>query len=147
MGTRKGGNRPPEIRGNTLRVYLFALSHSPFELREVQRALNFSSPSLASYHLSRLMQAGYVTQDSNGKYAAVKNVSGELLEGYTRIGTSMVPQLFFLSLLFSILVGFFSFRSFYDPGYVLYLILASVATVALLWFETFRLWRKLVTWV
>ncbi|MHB8568359.1 MAG: helix-turn-helix domain-containing protein [Nitrososphaerales archaeon] len=140
------GSKTPEIRGNTLRVYLYTLKHSPCELRDIQHALNFSTPSLASYHLSRLMRAGYVNQDESGRYLAVKDVSGEILEGYTRIGTNIVPQLFFLSLLFSLLVGFFSFEALDRNSYVPYLALAAIGTVALLWFETFRLWKKLVTW-
>jgi DNA-binding transcriptional ArsR family regulator len=135
-----------DIRGNTLRVYVYVLRHGPSELREVQRGLGFSTPSLASYHLSRLLKAGYVTQTEDGKYSAVKDATPELLEGYTKVGVALVPQLFFFSVLFSILVAYFSFKALELPQYTPFLIATSVALVALLWFETLRVWRKLVTW-
>jgi DNA-binding IclR family transcriptional regulator len=61
-----------EITGNTLRTFLYLLTHGPSELREVQRSLGLSTPSLASYPLGRLVDAGYVTQDDEGKYVAIK---------------------------------------------------------------------------
>lgn len=135
------------IRGNTLRVYLHLLRHGPCELRDVQHALNLSTASLASYHLGKLIEGGYVKQDEqSGKYHVLKDVSGEALEGYTRIGVSVVPQFFFLALLFSILISFFSYESMLSPLYTPYLVLAALANVALIWYETVRLWRKLVSW-
>ena len=58
-----------EIRGNTLKIYLYLLKHGPSELREVQHGLELSSASLASYHLGKLVEAGYVSQDEVGKYS------------------------------------------------------------------------------
>jgi hypothetical protein len=49
----------PEIRGNTLKIYLYLLRHGPSELRNVQRGVGLSSASLASYHLGKLSEAGF----------------------------------------------------------------------------------------
>ncbi|MGI0084784.1 MAG: hypothetical protein ACREBQ_06850 [Nitrososphaerales archaeon] len=57
-----------------------------------------------------------------------------------------MPQLFFVTLLFSILVGYFSVRAIFSPEFGFYLAIVSISSVAVLWFETLRLWRKLVTW-
>jgi hypothetical protein len=54
-----------------------------------------------------------------------------------------VPQLFFFSLLFTILVVFFSVEIWSGVGFVPYLIGVSVAMLVVFWFETIRLWRKL----
>jgi hypothetical protein len=132
-----------EIRGNTLKVYLYLLKHGPSELREVQRGLNLSSPSLASYHLGRLLEEGYSKQDEYGRYSAVKEVSDRILEGYSKIGPAMVPQFFFFSLLFTILVTFFSFGTWIGFPFVPYLAGVSFAMLVVFWFETIRLWRKL----
>src|SRR5712692_3779289 len=94
------GRRGRGLKGNTLRVYLHLLRHGPCELRDVQRSLEFSTPSLASYHLNRLIQAGYAAQNENGQYYSVKDASGEILEGYMRIGAVLVPQLSFFAVLF-----------------------------------------------
>ena len=132
-----------EIRGNTLKAYLYLLKHGPSELREVQRALDLSSASLASYHLGKLADAGYVSQDETGKYFAVKDASTKVLEGYSKVGSAVVPQLFFFSLLFTILIAFFSFEYFFGSGFTVWIIIVSIALIALLWYETVVLWRKL----
>jgi hypothetical protein len=132
-----------EIRGNTLKVYLFLLKHGPSELRDIQRGLNLSSASLASYHLGKLLETGFAKQDEYGKYSAVKEASDKILEGYSKIGPAVVPQLFFFSLLFTILVVFFSVGTWSGFGFIPYLIGVSFAMLVVFWFETIRLWRKL----
>jgi len=132
-----------EIRGNTLKVYLYLLRHGPSELRDIQRGVGLSSPSLASYHLGKLSEAGLVAQNDYGVYAPAKESSDRVLEGYARIGSAVVPQFFFFALLFTILIAFFSFAALYLSGFVPYLIAVSVSMVAVFWYETIRLWRKL----
>jgi len=132
-----------EIRGNTLKVYLYLLRHGPSELRDVQRGIGLSSPSLASYHLGKLSEAGFVAQDEHGRYFAVKEASDRVLEGYSRMGPAIVPQLFFFALLFSILVAFFSFGALYASGFTPYLVAVCVVMVFVFWYETVRLWRRL----
>jgi len=132
------------ITGNTLRTYLYLAAHGPCELREVQRGLEMSTPSLASYHLGRLVEAGYAKQDEEGRYVAVKESSTEILQGYSKVGNTLVPQLFFFTVLFTVLVAFFSYQSTQSESYVPYLIATSLAVVTLLWYETARLWQRLV---
>jgi hypothetical protein len=132
-----------EIRGNTLKVYLYLLKHGPSELRDVQRGLNLSSASLVSYHLGKLLETGFAKQDEYGKYSAVKEAADKALEGYSKIGPAVVPQLFFFSLLFTILVVFFSAATYIESGFTPYLIGVSFTMLAVFWFETIRLWRKL----
>ncbi len=133
----------PEIKGNALRTYLYIVKKAPCEFRDIQHALGFSTASLASYHLSKLVEEGYIKQDDHGKYSTSKDLSLDLLEGYTKIGRSLIPQLVFLAILFSILVGYFSFQVLSDPEDISYLIASSVSAVLVLWVEAFRIWRKL----
>lgn len=132
-----------EIKGNTLKVYLYLLKHGPSELREVQRGLELSSASLASYHLGKLAQANYVKQDEQGKYYAVKDASAKVLEGYSKVGPALVPQLFFFSLLFTIVAAVFSFEALYGEDFTVWLIVLCIAMVAVFWYETLVLWRRL----
>ncbi len=133
-----------EIRGNTLKIYLYLLKHGPSELRDIQRGLSLSSASLASYHLGKLVEAGYARQDEYGRYSAVKEVSDKILDGYSKIGPAMVPQLFFFSLLFTILIVFFSIETLIGDSYYLpFLVAVGLAMLVVFWFETIRLWRKL----
>lgn len=135
-----------KVRGNTLRVYLYLLQHSPCELRDVQRELEFSTASLASYHLGRLIEAGYASQNAYGQYEATRDSTREILEGYVRIGPMVAPQLFFFAVLFTVLIGYFSLMASNSEAYLFPLIASSVALVAVIWYEAVRLWRKLTTW-
>jgi hypothetical protein len=132
-----------EVRGNTLKVYLYLLKHGPSELRDVQREVGLSSASLASYHLGKLSEAGFVGQDERGRYFAIKEASDKVLEGYAKMGPAIVPQLFFFALLFTVLVAFFSFEALYSSSSTVYLVLVCGAMVLVFWYETVRLWRKL----
>jgi hypothetical protein len=132
-----------EVRGNALKIYLYLLRHGPSELRDIQRGVGLSSASLASYHLGKLSDSGFVTQDEHGRYLAVKEASDRVLEGYARMGPAIVPQLFFFALLFTILVAFFSFEALYSSGFIVYLVVVCAVMVVVFWYETLRLWRRL----
>ena len=93
-----------------------------------------------------MIEAGYVNQNSAGQYYSVKDVSGEVLEGFTKVGGVLVPQLTFFSILFSVLIVYFGLMSFSNPEYVRLLVTTSIALVAVVWYETARVWRKLASW-
>lgn len=136
-----------QVSGNTLRVYLYVLRHGPCELREVQRGLGFSTPSLASYHLTKLVRAGYVVQDGEGKYSANPQATPQILEEYSKLGTLIVPDLLFFAVLFSVLVAYFTYRALTaqpPTAYTEYLAATAIAMCAVLWYETAKAWRKLV---
>ena len=54
-----------ELKGKTLLVYMYILKSSDptVGVREVQRALGFSSPSVSSYHLNKLHELGLVDSE------------------------------------------------------------------------------------
>jgi hypothetical protein len=132
-----------EVRGNTLKIYLYLLKQGPSELRDIQRGVNLSSASLASYHLGKLSEAGFVKQDVHGRYLAIKEGSDKILEGYSRVGPAVVPQLFFFATLFTILVAFFSWAALFTLEFTPYLIAVCLGMLAVFWYETAKLWRKL----
>src|SRR5579863_3895763 len=131
---------PVQIKGNTMRTYLFLLNQGSSGLIEVQQALGFSTPSLASYHLGKLVEAGYATQDEKGRYMIVWDATKELLDGYVRVGTVVFPQLVFFSILFTAVIGFLISMSLFVPSYVPLLAIASAAVVGAFWYETVRVW-------
>lgn len=136
-------SKSQEVRGNALKIYLYLLRHGSSELRDIQRGVGLSSASLASYHLGKLTEAGFVVQDERGRYSAVKESSDRVLEGYSRIGPAIVPQLFFFAVLFTVLVAFFSFEALSASGFTVYIVAICAAMVLVFWYETVRLWRRL----
>ena len=134
-----------EVKGNTLKVYLYLLRHGPSELREIQHGIGLSSPSLVSYHLSKLSEAGFAKQDEYGKYLAVKDTADKVLEGYSKIGPAVVPQMLFFAIFFTIVGGFFAIMTLLTTSYTNYLWAVCGAMIFVFWFETVRLWRKLAS--
>ncbi len=87
-----------DLQGKTLRVYKYLLKHrEPVGVRQVQRELGFSSPSLAAYHLERLVEMGLASKEGTGY--VVEKVA---YEQWVRFFRFLVPkQVFYL--FFSIL--------------------------------------------
>ena len=55
-----------ELRGKTLKVYLFILKQrKPVGVREVQRELGFSSPSVAYHHIEKLTRQKLVVVETH----------------------------------------------------------------------------------
>jgi DNA-binding transcriptional ArsR family regulator len=55
------------LRGTTYRVYrLFLRQRKPIGVSGVQRALGLSSPSVAQYHIRKLVAAGLVREEQEG---------------------------------------------------------------------------------
>jgi hypothetical protein len=84
------------LRGLTLKVYKFVLKHDgPVGIREVQRGLGLSSPTLALYHINKLEEAGFLRKEQDG-YVADRVV----LENLVRLGSFLIPRNFFYTVFF-----------------------------------------------
>ena len=82
------------LRGTTLEVYRFLLkSNKPVGTRELQRALGLSSPSVATYHLSKLEDAGLLKREGGGF-----TVSKFLLENSVKVNRFLVPRFLFYAI-------------------------------------------------
>jgi len=92
------------ITGKRLQIYLELLrSEKPLGIREIQRRLGISTPSLVRYHLEYLEKAGMVAKNDEGKYYAIKK-KDSIISLFTVIGRVLVPiTTFFLCLLFPLL--------------------------------------------
>lgn len=82
------------LRGTTLEVYRFLLkSNKPVGTRELQRALNLSSSSVSTYHLSKLEDAGLLKRQMGGF-----TVSKYLLENSIKVSCFLVPRYLFYTI-------------------------------------------------
>jgi len=128
------------LRGLTLKVYKFILkSDRPIGIREVQRALNLSSPTLALYHINKLEEAGLIKKELSG-YVADRIV----LENLVRFRRFLIPRNFFYtiflvtSLIFMVV---FLRPPILTREYVFALGVVSVATATSI-YETIRVLSK-----
>jgi predicted DNA-binding transcriptional regulator len=130
-----------ELRGKTLKVYLFILKQrKPVGVREVQRELGFSSPSVAYHHIEKLTRLGIVEQDGLGNYVLSKKVDPGILQAFVNVGKFSLPRLGFYAVFFtSVAVAYLVA----DYNYLdLYALVGTVGGAAAFWFEAARLWRR-----
>ena len=132
-----------KLKGTTLRVYWHLLrSGKPTTIRRLQRDLSFSSPSLASYHLEKLMDMDLVEKDVRGDYKLKKTVSLEAVSSFVRISHLMIPRYifyttFFFTLLIVFIVGYASSLSIQG----VFALVFGVSGLVITGYETWRQWR------
>lgn len=128
------------LRGTTLEVYRFLLkSTKPVGVRELQRALNMSSSSVATYHLSKLEDAGLLKREMGGF-----TVAKYLLENSVKVYRFLVPRYFFYMFfaVAALLVELTVMRpSVFYQGYVFSLV-ATAILVIFLSYETVKTWLR-----
>ena len=134
-----------ELKGKTLIVYwqLLKSSGSHVGVREIQRSLKFSSPSVAAHHLDKLVSLGLVDKTGTGEYYLTQEVKVGLLRFFTRMGRFLVPRYLFYSVWFTTM--FLVYIIFYGhDGSVHNLVAIIFGGLAnlVLWLETARLWRQ-----
>ncbi|MDR2719509.1 MAG: helix-turn-helix domain-containing protein [Nitrososphaerota archaeon] len=131
------------LRGKAWKVYWFLLKKGePVGVREVQRALHFSSPSVASHHLEQLCELGLVTkQEIGSRYALTSEVKIGVLRHYVKLGKLLFPRFFFYAL----------FSTIFYLSYVMLLVTAfnrdnlfivvfGAIVCGIFWYEAYRVW-------
>jgi hypothetical protein len=132
------------LKGNTLRVYwhLLRAPNNLVGVRETQRAMRFSSPALAAYHLDKLEELGLAEKTENSEYKLVKTVNVGVLRQFVHFGAVMLPRYFFYATMFTTLLVFcaieFRVANFYSAFALIVTLLAAIVT----WYETLRVWRE-----
>ncbi|MFQ6095837.1 MAG: hypothetical protein ACE5NN_06805 [Candidatus Bathyarchaeia archaeon] len=134
-----------QLRGKTLLVYWFMLrtAGSAVGVREIQRALGFSSPSIAAHHLEKLINLGLVKKTLRGEYFLKEEVKVGVLRFFTRLGRFLIPRYLFYSVWFSTM--FIVYLVFYGhTGDVHNIVAVIFGTLAcgILWYETLKLWKE-----
>ena len=136
-----------ELKGNTLRVYLCLVENqSPMGIREVQKKLEFSSPTLAAYHLEKLENLGLIHKTRDG-YALAREVKVGALSQIVKFGSLLLPRYIFYTVLFSAMLACYlvvawirqSFTLNIDSGFA---ILLGVSVVAVMVYECLRIVRQ-----
>ncbi|HID90907.1 TPA: hypothetical protein EYP44_03000 [Candidatus Bathyarchaeota archaeon] len=130
-----------ELKGKTLLTYWYLLrrGRSSVGVREVQRSLGFSSPSVAAYHLDKLRGLGLVREE-RGRYLLAREVKVGVLRYFVSLGRMLLPRyLFYAVLTTSMLITYVV--EFYPVLDVIVLVF-GIVTSAIFWYETIRVWRE-----
>ena len=132
------------LRGNTLRVYWHVLRSGDrvVGVRGTQRALGFSSPALAVYHLDKLTELGLVEKEPTGEYRLVRAVNVGVLKQFVRFGTFVLPRYFLYATMFTTLLVFFLTQFRHVNFYSVFALIFGLLGAVILWYETAVAWRQ-----
>jgi hypothetical protein len=127
-----------KLQGRTLQVYVYLMKKKgPSGIREIQRDLCLSSPSVAEYQVDKLAQLGLVSRDSYGRVVLARRVRVKALDSFVNFGRFTVPRLAFYATLFSAIAPLYLLLA----GPNLYGVAVPAAAAGLFWFETWKVWR------
>ena len=133
-----------KLKGKAWKVYWLLLKKGrPISVREVEKALRFSSPSVAQHHLEQLRQMGLVQrQKTGGNYILVSEVKIGVLRHFVKLGRLMFPRYFFYAIFSSAFYIAYVTLLMQDLTRENLFILSFGAIVTLIfWYEAIRFWR------
>jgi hypothetical protein len=138
------GEIEAQLRGNTLRVYVYVIKRRKVGVREVQHSLHLSNPSLAQYHLNKLRDMGLVRED-NGSYVITNEVKVDFMRDFLRLGTLMVPRFVMYAVFFTVFTVYIAVISapiFTSVPVVVLLLVLLASSSIIFWYEAQEAWRS-----
>jgi hypothetical protein len=131
------------LKGRTMSVYTLLLTSDKLGVREVQRSLGFSSPSLALHHLTKLCDLELADKNEHGEYFATETVKVGSLSLFVRIGKVLLPRFAFLTTLFvaALLSYGFFFMSWPLTGPDLMFVGVCFVALVVVLYESWRIWN------
>ena len=103
----RGGSKR-SISAATWNIYLHILTtREGVGVRDIWRDLKLSSPSLAQYHVNRLVELGMIAQTSEGRYVASEEKRVAALKGFLLLHGKLIPRLVFYGALVAGILVFY----------------------------------------
>ena len=128
------------LSGRTLQVYLYLQKKKePSGIREVQRDLGLSSPSVAEYQVEKLVEMGLAGRDSYSRVFVTRRVKVNAMASYVNFGRFTVPRLAFYASMFTAVTALYAIFNF--DSISVYGIAMPAGAAAIFWFEAGKLWK------
>lgn len=123
------------LYGRTLMVYFVLLNKKSIGVRDLQRHLDLSSPSVANYHLEKLVNLNLV-ENRNGVYHLNRKADLPVLTSWVLIGKILLPRVIFAAIFFTILfISYLIFIYSYWNKDSLFVILLGGAIMLYIWLD------------
>jgi hypothetical protein len=131
-----------KLNGKTLMIYLILLNQGKIGVRELQRQLELSSPSVAKYHLDKLVEL-HLAKNENGLYLLINKAQIPALSTWILIGHWIFPRILFAAIFFSCLfLGYLFLIYRFMNADSFFVILIGVTISCYLWFEVILQWKQ-----
>lgn len=136
-----------QIYGKTWDVYLCILTtSSPIGVREIWRALGLSSPSLAQYHVNKLLELKLI-EPVGGKYRVNNEEQLEALRSFLMLRGMLIPRMVvYAALLSGVLASYILFWPWRGDFRDLVTVSVTMFSIAAFLFEAVKQYRGLSIW-
>ena len=126
------------LSGRTLHVYLYLQKKKdPSGIREVQRDLGLSSPSVAEYQVEKLVEMGLAGRDNYGRVFVTRKVKVKAMASYVNFGRFTVPRLAFYASIFTAIAALYVILN--SNSLSIYGVAMPAGAAAVFWFEAWKL--------
>ncbi len=130
------------LNGRTLMVYFALLNKKFIGVRDLQRHLELSSPSVAKYHLEKLVDLRLV-ENRNGIYHLERKANLPLLTSWVLIGKQLIPRVIFAAIFFTFLfIGYLFLVYTYWNKDSLFVIMFGVLILVYVWFDVILQFKR-----
>src|SRR5579863_5184672 len=109
-------------------------------VREVQRELGLSSPSVAFHHMEKLVRLGVVEQDKLGDYVIAKKVDPGIMQAFVNVGRFSLPRVAFYAVFFTTIAIAYLVSNL--EGLDVYALVGTLGCAVVFWYELVRVWRR-----
>ncbi|MFX1290877.1 MAG: hypothetical protein ACFFAG_07970 [Promethearchaeota archaeon] len=136
------------IEGKALQVYWYIYTHNHAGIREIQKALNFSSSGTVAYQITKLLNDGVILKSpEEGKYTINKEVKIRILKFFIRIGTRVIPRISLYLIIY--ILGFIVYSilallhgdKFISEPLSLFLLFFLIFGTIVFIIESFKIWK------
>jgi len=133
------------LSSTTWDVYLYILtSKETAGVRDVWRSLNLSSPSLAQYHINKLLDLKLVETTSEGKYRANEEERIDILTAFVLLRGRLIPRLVIYGALFlGILISYLIYWPFRWDFRDLVVLVVCLFSILVFFFEARNQYKSL----
>ena len=136
------------LQGKVLQVYWYILTHKFAGIREIQKALDFTSSGTVAYQITKLLKAGIISKENmEGKYSINEEIKIGVLKFFIRIGNRMVPRISLYLIMY--ILGFIVFlflaiiqgENFVANPVSLFLLFFLIVGIIIFVIESYKIWK------
>ena len=137
-----------QVYGKTWDVYICILTSSgPIGVRDIWRDLGLSSPSLAQYHVNKLLELRLIESTTQGKYVTNDEERLEALRSFLALRGMLIPRMVvYAALLSGVMVSYVVFWPWRGDFRDLVVLGVTLFSVSAFLFEAVKQYRGLSAW-
>jgi len=134
-----------ELAGSALLVYWYLLrKRQSCGVREIQRALGFSSSSTAHYHLEKLTDRNVLIKDQHGNYKINEKVKVARISPFLFLRGFVFPmQLIYAVATTAMCLIFLTLFWKFLTLTVILALSPGIVAVTIFWYDAIRVWQSL----